>query len=309
MPGIRILKPGLLTSVQDAGRKGYEHLGIMVGGSMDDFAASWANRLVGNSLSAAVLEITLLGPTFEALDAGWMALAGADLGAMVNGIPWHPGYTRHVVPGDTVSFGRAVFGMRAYIGFAGGLDVQPVLGSRSTDLVAGFGGLEGRALLAGDELRYAGGHVEEAMAPGPTCLVSSVLRVLPASRLEGFSSGTWEKFLGGSYRVDPRSNRVGIRLDGPHILNARMAGDQTSEAIAIGSVEVPPSGELLILTKSRGSIGGYPTLAHVIAADWPVLAQLKLGSAVSFEATDVENAREVLCQQTRALEATLAKPR
>lgn len=308
MPRIRILKPGLLTSVQDAGRKGYEHLGIMVGGWMDDLAARWANRLVGNPPSAAVLEITVLGPSFEAKDPGWIALAGADLGAMVNGVPWNPGATRHVAPGDIVSFGRVVYGMRAYLGFAGGIQVDPVLGSRSTDLVSGFGGFQGRALKSGDELCYGGGPAELVSAPHATCRVSTELRVLPGVRIERLPTGSWEKFLEGTYRVDPRSNRVGIRLEGSHIWSQPMAGDHTSEAIAMGSVEVTPSGELLILMKSRGSIGGYPTVAHVIMADWPVLAQLSLGSEVSFVPTDEETARALLRQQEMMLQAELVKP-
>lgn len=305
MPSIKILKPGLLTSVQDAGRHGYEHFGVMVGGWMDDFAARWANRLVGNPLESAVLEITLMGPTFEAQDTGWLALAGADLGALVNEIPWRPGSTWRLVQGDRVTFGRKTSGMRGYLAFAGGLEIPSVLGSQSTDLVAGFGGFHGRALTVGDELFYAGGEVEPAAAPGPTCLLDPVLHVLPGVRRERFGAGVWENFLAGSFRVDHRSNRVGIRLAGMPIVSEPIDGDQISEAIAIGSVEVTPSGELLVLTKSRGSIGGYPTLAHVVMADWPILAQLVVGQAVTFVETDDAGAAALLHQRERQLQADL----
>ncbi len=308
MPSIKILKPGLLTSVQDAGRYGYEHLGVMVGGWMDDFAARWANRLVGNPLGTAVLEITLMGPTFEAQDAGWLALAGADLGATVNDVPWQPGSTRRLDPGDCVSFGRKTSGMRGYLSFAGGLEIPAVLASQSTDLVAGFGGFQGRALAIGDELFYVGSEVEPALAPVSTCILDSVLHVLPGVRHGWFKSGTWEKFLAGKFRVDHRSNRVGLRLTGTPIVSEPIDGDQVSEAIAIGSVEVTPSGELLVLTKSRGSIGGYPTLAHVVVADWPILAQLVVGQVVSFVETDESGAACLLRQRERELQADLVRP-
>ncbi len=297
MSRISVIKPGLLTSVQDAGRPGYEHVGVMVGGWLDDFAARWANRLVGNAGEAAVLEVTILGPTLEALEPGWLALAGANLGAAINGKPWAPGSSRRVQSGDRVSFGRANDGARAYLAFAGGLHVEPVWGSRSTDLVAGFGGIAGRAVQAGDVLSYAGDPGKAVRAPVETCLVGPVLHVLPGVGLHRFPPGTWERLIGGHFRVGHQSNRVGMRLTGDTILEAPPAGDHVSEGMAIGSVEVPPSGELLVLMKSRGSIGGYPTVAHVIIADWPRLAQLTPGSAVQFAEISSEDARKRLRDQ------------
>ena len=152
MARAKVVSPGLLTSVQDLGRHGYEHLGVMVGGALDDFAAIWANRLLGNPPGAAVLEATLLGPTLEALDQGYVSLTGADLGATLDGSPWPPGSVRRLAPGSVIRFSSRRRGARAYMGFAGGIDVPSVLGSRSTDLVAGFGGLGGYDVF----LRYQG---------------------------------------------------------------------------------------------------------------------------------------------------------
>lgn len=305
MSRIRVIKAGLLTSVQDAGRWGYEHVGVMVGGWLDDFAAQWANRLVGNNKGEALLEVTILGPTLEALDSGWVALAGADLDARINGEPWEPGSSRFLQPGDRVSFGRPRYGARAYLAFAGGIEVDPVLGSRATDLVSGFGGLNGRALRPGDELTYAGAPGESLRAPIQTCLIDTVVHVVPGVDLDRFPSGTWERLIGGSFRVDHRSNRVGIRLEGATILEEPLAGDHVSQGMAIGSVEVPPSGELLILMKSRGSIGGYPTLAHVITADWPRLAQLTPGTTVRFAKISQKRALSLLRDQEDLLHREL----
>lgn len=304
MGWIEVRSPGLLTTVQDRGRRGYEHLGVMVGGVLDDYAAAWANRLLGNPPDAAVLEITLVGPTLAVLEGGWAALAGADLQARVDGEPWPPGTAKKLPPGSLVSFGRAVRGARAYLAFAGGLDVPPVLDSRSTDLVSGFGGLGGRALAAGDRLRFGDLEAEPVRAPVDTCLARDVVRVLPGVRLERFPPTALERLAQGVFRVSPRSDRVGLRLEGPAVVDAPMPSDAISEAMAIGAVEVPPSGELLVLLKSRGTIGGYATLANVITADLPVLAQLRPGESVRFRVVGEEEALEAV----RSLWATLAWP-
>ncbi|MCL8206905.1 MAG: 5-oxoprolinase/urea amidolyase family protein [Actinomycetia bacterium] len=304
MGWIEVQAPGLLTTVQDRGRRGYEHLGVMVGGVLDDYAAAWANRLLGNPPEAAVLEMTLVGPTLAVVEGGWAALAGADLGARVDGEPWPPGTARRLAAGSVVRFGRAVRGARAYLAFAGGLDVPPVLGSRATDLVSGFGGVEGRALVAGDRLRFGDQEAEPARAPVDTCLVRDVVRVLPGVRLERFPPTALERLAQGVWRVSPRSDRVGLRLEGPPVVDTPMPSDAISEAMAIGAVEVPPSGELLVLLKARGTIGGYATLAHVVTADLPVLAQLRPGESVRFRVVGEDEALEAV----RRLWATLTWP-
>lgn len=304
MARFRVLAPGLLTSVQDLGRHGYEHLGVMVGGVLDDFAATWANRLVGNLASAPVLEATLLGPTLEALDDGCLSLAGADLDASVDGVPWTPGTVRQVSRGSVVRFAGTRQGARAYIAFPDGIDVPEVLGSCATDLVAGFGGLTGRPLRAGDVLRGGDRQVADVRAPVPTCLLRDAVRILPGVRLDAFPTGTLDALMAHTYTVSPHSDRVGLRLVGPAVPGAPPRGDMLSEGMVIGSVQLPPGGEPLVLLKSRGTIGGYPTLAHVITADLPSLGQLVPGDHIRFAPVTLPEALTAL----RELQARLAQP-
>lgn len=303
---INVVRPGLLTTVQDAGRKGYEHLGVMVGGWLDDWAAAWANRLVGNPLDRALLEITLLGPALTVVEEGWAALAGADLGAVVNGEEWLPGKSRWLGAGDEIRFGGARRGARAYLAFAGELAADKVFGSQSTDLVAKFGGMAGRALKSGDRLTFSGGAPNQAWAaPVDTLLLGPIIRVLPGVRLDRFPHGALERLVSGQFRVSAHSDRVGLRLEGAPVTDAPMASASLSEGMAIGAIEVPPSGELLVLMKSRGSIGGYPTLAHVIRADWPRLAQLKPGDTVEFHLVDLDEAERAMLQEQSMLSLPL----
>lgn len=300
MARAKVVSPGLLTSVQDLGRHGYEHLGVMVGGALDDFAAIWANRLLGNPPGAALLEATLLGPTLEALDPGYVSLTGADLSATLDGTPWPPGSVRRLAQGSLIRFGGRQRGARAYIGFAGGIDVPLVLGSRSTDLVAGFGGLDGRRLRAGDVLRYADDAAEPREAPVDTCLARGVVRVLPGMRVSRFPSGTLDALVAQEYVVSAQSDRVGLRLQGVPLEGAPPRGDMISEGMAIGSLQLPPEGEPLVLLKSRGTIGGYATLAHAISADLPTLGQLAPGDRVRLELVALPEALQAF-KELRAL--------
>ncbi len=303
---ISVARPGLLTTVQDAGRKGYEHLGVMVGGWLDDWAAAWANRLVGNPLDRALLEITLLGPVLTVEEEGWAALAGADLGALVNGEEWLPGESRWLGAGDEIRFSGAKRGARAYLALAGELGADRIFGSQSTDLVAKFGGIGGRALKVGDRLTFSGGAANAAWAaPLDTLQLGPVIRVLPGVRVERFPHDALERLVSGQFRVSTHSDRVGLRLEGDAVTDAPMASASLSEGMAIGAIEVPPSGELLVLMKSRGSIGGYPTLAHVIRADWPRLAQLKPGERVQFQLVDLAEAERAMAAERSMLSLPL----
>jgi len=297
MPRIRVVRSGFQASVQDAGRRGFEHLGIVVGGWSDDFAPRWANRLLGNAAGDAVLEFTMLGPDIEALDEGWAALAGADMGAKINDQLWPPGSTARFRTGDRVTFGYALDGIRAYLALAGGIEVPVVLGSRATDLVARFGGFHGRVLQPGDEIEFRGGVASQVQAPVDTCRRQKTIRILKGVRSDRFPRGSWDRLLRGSYRVGASSDRVGLRLEGPAITSSAIRGDYLSEGLAIGAIEVPPSGELLVLLKSRGSIGGYAAVAHVAAVDWPVLGQLTPGDFVRFDEVDPGTAEAMLREQ------------
>lgn len=281
MPIIEILKPGALTTVQDSGRWGYAAWGVMVGGWLDDYAALWANRLLNNPPNAALLEATLLGPTLKVEDSTWVALSGADMGAEVDGEPFFPGTSRFVEAGQTIRLGMAKLGARAYLAFAGGIAVDPVMGSRSTDLVGGFGGYQGRALRAGDRLSTLGGVATPQKALGTTCLLSSVIRVLPGLHAEQFTPASLDQLASQAHVVSPRSDRIGIRLQSA--LGDRPRAGNISQGMPMGAVQVPPSGEMVILLKSRGTIGGYPIAAQVIRRDWPILAQLRPGQSVQFQ--------------------------
>ncbi|HVA37485.1 MAG TPA: 5-oxoprolinase/urea amidolyase family protein [Candidatus Dormibacteraeota bacterium] len=304
---LRVVTPGLATTVQDRGRLGYEHLGVMVNGALDERAAAWANRLAGNDDGAAVLEMTLLGPTLkvESVAAGGngraqgasasAALAGADLSCTLNGERWPPGERREVRAGDRIACGPARRGVRAYLAIAGGIDVPEVLGSRATDVLAGIGGLNGRVLRAGDVLpvgaRAGDGRAGRyALFEAPETLMErEVVRVLPGHRAAGAARRGLTRLVDTWYRVDPRSDRVGLRLVGPKV-PAAVRGDEISEGMAIGAVEITNTGEPLLLLRSRGSIGGYPTLAVVISADIPALAQRKPGDRLRFALVDESEA-------------------
>lgn len=305
MGRIEVKEGGFLTTVQDAGRFGFEHIGITVGGWLDDVAAHWANRLLHNLPGAPLLEVTAVGPKLLACDPLWLSLAGADLGARVNGVPWLPGRTWHLSPGDEVSFaaGSGAEGLRAYLGVGGGVHVPPVLGSCSTDLMAGFGGLrQGQPLRAGDVIRGREGPGMDFTTTASTACLSSVLRVMPGPRDHRFPPDCLTGLQRMEFRVTPDSNRMGIRLKGQQPLARSLPASGVSEGMAMGSIEVPPSGEPMVLMKARGTIGGYPVLATVISADWPVLAQLRPGQAIRFAVVDAETAARALderCQQLK----------
>lgn len=301
MTRIRVIRPGLLTSIQDRGRLGYEQWGISPAGVLDDYAAGWANWLVQNPADAAVLEVTGIGPELEVLEDGALSLAGADLSATVDGRPWPPGQAQTVKAGARVKFGRRRAGFRAYLGFPGGIAVPEVMGSRSTDLTGRFGGLHGRALAAGDELAALGPVTATRNTARTTLYRRAVVRVLPGVRLDRFGDAAWPRLLTSAYRVSPASSGVGLRLQGPLLDSPR--GDWPSEGMAIGAVECPPSGNPLILLKGRGSIGGYPVIAHVIRADWPALAQLAPGETIRF----VEVSRQEALYRLGAQRARLGR--
>lgn len=297
MGRLEVKEGGFLTTVQDAGRFGFEHIGITVGGWLDDVAAHWANRLLRNPLAAPVLEVTAVGPRLLAWDPVWISLAGADLGARINGESWLPGRTWHLSPGDEVTFAplSGAKGLRAYLGIAGGVRVPPVLGSCSTDLMAGFGGLHhGQPLRTGDVIRGGeGAGVDFATEHATTCL-GSVLRVMPGPRDQRFPPDCLTRLATTAFQVTPESNRMGIRLQGEQPLARSVPSSGVSEGMAMGSIEVPPNGEPMVLMKARGTVGGYPVLATVITADWPLLAQLRPGQEVRFTVVDAEEAASAL---------------
>jgi len=282
---LEVLDGGLLTTVQDLGRRGYERYGVPVAGAMDPFALQAANALVGNPLGEAGLEITVLGPRLRAAAGCLMALAGADLDARVDGRPVPPWQALWLPAGATLNFAGRRSGCRAYLAVAGGFDLPAVLGSRSTYLRGGFGGLEGRAVRAGDRLALRAperGYAALAGRPRPPLALPAygdevTVRVVLGPQADRFTAEGVETFLGAVYEVGQASDRMGYRLRGPSI--AHLAGaDVISDGIALGAVQVPGDGQPIVMMADRQTTGGYTKIATVIGADIPLLAQCLPGA-------------------------------
>lgn len=293
-----VTSPGLLTTVQDQGRDGWRHLGVARAGAMDPHAADIANRVLGNEAGAAVLEMTVTGPALRVPRPTRIAITGAHTGATSNGRPV-PSHRPVLIAAGELSFAALRGGMRAWLAVHGGFNVPLVMDSRSTDLRGGFGGFEGRALRAGDCLEAAdfSGDSEVAlpqsvgwwMSSDDPCLDTShpiryVASPHPASA--ALSASTW--------KVGAQSNRQGLRLQGEPIIDAGHAG--VSEPVAVGSIQLPPDGQPIVLLADAQTVGGYARLGHVIAADLPRLAQAGAGTPLVFEQVDAKAARELLRQ-------------
>ncbi|MEN9934613.1 MAG: hypothetical protein RLZZ387_1192 [Chloroflexota bacterium] len=306
---LRILSGGVLTTVQDTGRPGAVRYGVPRGGAMDPFALLAANRLLGNPPGAAALEITAGGASFELLRPMVIAVTGADLGATWNGrlLPlWTAAAARR---GDQIALqGRpSPWGARAYLALQGGVDVPLVLGSRSTHLSGGFGGLHGRRLRAGDGIgaldtdtegveqggsgsdpvRLAGrfwpADARPLYGPEPT------LRFVPGPHLEHLAPGALAALGGAALRVSVTSNRMGYRLEGAHLPHAA-AVSLPSLGVIPGAIQVPPGGAPILLMADAQTTGGYPIAGCVIAADLPLAAQLLPGDALRLTPVTEEQA-------------------
>jgi biotin-dependent carboxylase-like uncharacterized protein len=305
---IRILDAGPQTTVQDLGRAGQMRYGIPPSGPVDRFAFVLTNRLVGNPDTAAALECTLMGPRFETTAAGAIAVTGADMPITVNGQE-APGWaTIAVKPGDVVKLGPARTGVRSYIGFAGGLDVPLVLGSRSTYLRGRIGGQAGRALKKGDDLAvFASGPVQSrrvARQAIPDYTGEPVIRAVLGPQDDRFTAEGLQALFGGRYEVLPQSDRMGARLRGPKIEHAR-GHDIISDGIALGSIQVPGDGQPIVLLVDRQSTGGYTKVATTCSSDIWRVGQARPGQALRFQRIGVEQAHRLLRESDAALEAAV----
>jgi biotin-dependent carboxylase-like uncharacterized protein len=307
---LEVLDGGLLTTVQDLGRAGYERYGMPVAGAMDTFALRVANRLVGNLPDAAALEITLAGPRLQVTEKCLIAAAGADLGLRVNGWDLPPWMAVFVRRGWVIEFVGRRSGCRAVLAVAGGIDVPPVMGSRSTYLSGGFGGFEGRKLLRADLVSIgrvsfhlperAGRTFPQRFIPGYSD--APQIRVVLGPQDDYFTAEGIATFLSSEYAVSSASDRMGCRLQGPKIIHKSETGI-ISDGIPLGAVQVPPDGQPIVMMADRQTTGGYPKIATVIGADMPMLAQCVPGqSAVRFKAISVEEAQAGYRRMMRALE-------
>jgi antagonist of KipI len=309
---VHVVKPGMLTTIQDAGRWGFQSRGVPVAGPMDPYSHRVANALAGNTTDAATLEVTLLGPELEFDDERIVAIAGARFDVSIDGSPasmLEPFRTR---PGSRLTFGRRVDGARAYVAISGGIATPSVLGSRATHLISAMGGVDGRALRAGDALplgrhdarvKPQGPHVVRGSGPAPGDASAPVrVRVLPGPQVEYFAADALVRLQSAPYIVSSKSDRMGFRLEGAVLPHARGA-DITSDATPLGVLQVPASGLPILLMADRQTTGGYPKIATVITADLAVAGQLGPGDALRFEVCSPREAMAALIRQERTLMA------
>lgn len=304
--GITVISPGILTTVQDKGRFGYQAFGVSASGEMDPRSAATANILVDNEENEAVLECTVMGPQLQFDEDEYIAIAGGDLGPTVDGKPI-PNYAAvKVGAGQTLRFTGPKSGCRCYIAFAGGLDIPVIMGSRSTNMKAKIGGFEGRKLGKGDKIGFRAPKSElknpdlRSMAPEFVPRSEYTLRVILGPQDDMFTDAGVETFLNQSYKVTPEFDRMGCRLDGP-VIEHKNGGDIISDGIAFGAVQVPSSGLPIIMLADRQTTGGYTKIATVITADFRILGQLKAGDAVRFQKVSVAAAEEALIAERKSL--------
>ena len=305
MAVIRVMEPGLFTTVQDLGREGYGSMGVSPSGAADAVSLRIGNRLVGNGEGAAGLEMTLLGGTFEFPDGVVLALAGSDFGATLDGKPAELWATFEAKAGQVLKMGPTRTGARCYLSVQGGIEVKAFLGSASTHISSGLGGVEGRALRKGDVLKTgaASGSARQRRLSARALKELEprrVLRVTPGSQSEWFSEAAKRLFYAGRYGVAEESNRMGIRLKGEAALQTP-GGEMISEGVSLGAIQVPEGGQPIILFVEQQTTGGYPTIANVISADFHSLGQLRPRDEVRFERVDWETARNLLREQEEIL--------
>ncbi|MGX1886768.1 5-oxoprolinase subunit C family protein [Streptomyces sp. NPDC055287] len=276
-----VVRAGALTSVQDRGRPGHAHLGVPRSGALDRPASDLANRLVGNPVEAAVLETTLNGCAVRPRCAVTVAVTGAPCRVTVDGRPAAWGAPVRVAAGEVLELGHAASGVRSYLAFAGGIACEPVLGSRSTDLLSGLGpaALTDRAVLA-----LGGGPGQPAYADavpwqGPPREL--VLRAGPGPRTDWFTARAQRTLTTAVYRVSSASNRIGLRTDGPPLERA-VHGELPSEGMVLGAVQVPPDGRPVIFLADHPTTGGYPVIAVVRERDLAAAAQAAPGTPIRF---------------------------
>jgi biotin-dependent carboxylase-like uncharacterized protein len=310
---LEVLDGGVLSTVQDAGRPDWTHLGVPPSGATDPRSLAVANLLLGNDRGAAAIEVTLGGARFVATQPGTIALAGAELGAWV-----HPdrrlavGRTHRLAAGDQLVFDGAadasVVGSRCYIALEGGVDVPVVLGSRSTCLPGGFGGLDGRPLRSGDEVR---GRDATRIDPRPDIAwpeegpTPSLRDGVAELRFVAGPSDGFEAVAAIEWRVSAAADRVGVRLDAPTLPN-EIGGETLTHGVPRGAIQVPPDGRPIILSADHQTTGGYRVVGVVISADLPLVGQLRPGAPVRLVAVTLEVADAALRADAALLDAVAA---
>ena len=319
---MKVRRPGLLTTVQDLGRHGYQRDGVSVGGAMDVMALRVANLLVGNPDGAAALEFALLGPTIEFTQGHLIAICGGRMSPVIGGKPVPEGRPVLVRAGAVLSFGGCTQGACACMAVAGGIDVPVVLGSRGTHLRAGFGGLGGQALRVGDTLPVGApselsiristglaGRTElfvptewsVSAAALPRYAANPTIRTTRGSHFGLFDEESRKAIFGRRFRIAPQSDRMGYRLAGPRLALARPY-EPISEPVCAGTIQVPPEGQPIVLMADRQTTGGYPRIGQVITVDLPLIAQSKAGETLTFAEVSLEDAERLFAARERTIE-------
>ena len=306
-------KAGVLTSVMDLGRTGYQRHGVVVGGALDRFAARVVNAIVGNEEDAAVLEFAQLGPEIVFERDVLVAWTGADYAAWLGKGPLHREKAVRVAAGERLWFGPARRGLRGWLAVAGGLDVPIVLGSRSTYRRAQIGGFEGRRLRDGDRVplgtpsqwaqeRLRSGPPVSSWSVRPETLVkmpeAGVVRAVPGPEWEWFTIDAREQFYFTTWKVTKDADRMGVRLQGPELARTD-AREMISEAAPEGAVQVPAGGTPIVLLASRQTVGGYPRIACVASVDLCRVAQFTPGTSIRFELITLDTAHGLLAERER----------
>lgn len=302
--GIRVLKAGMLTTVQDLGRNGYQSQGFSVAGVMDVRSFKIANLLLDNPENEAVLEFTLIGPTLQFTSETIIAITGGDFQPTINGNP-APMYTAlYMNRGDILKFGSARTGSRGYIAFSSYLDIPVVMGSRCTNLKSNIGGFKGRKLHDEDYIsfrikrRYLPFFLSRKLDLDEFDQEEATLRVVLGPQNDMFTKEGVRTFLNEEYTVTSDFDRMGCRLDGPFIAS-KNGSDIISDGIAFGSVQVPSHGKPIILLADRQTTGGYAKIATVATVDIPKLVQRKTDHKIHFKAISVEEAQKLYLDEEK----------
>jgi biotin-dependent carboxylase-like uncharacterized protein len=321
MSSVIVRSGGLSTTVQDAGRDGQYAIGMPPSGAMDQYSFAVANLLVGNPSGAAALEATYIGPELEFTDSRSVAVTGADSGVTINDEPAATWQTLRVSPGDVLAVRQVRAGARPYIAVSGGIDVPSYLGSRSTYMLTGIGGFQGRALSDGDRLSL--GEVTPAPAPGtelpaelrPEFPETTVVRLVVGLCAYRLTERALESFLGTDWKVTKDADRVGYRLRGGSLEFIEReqpfgAGSDQANVVdlgyPVGSVQVPGGDEPIVLLNDAVTGGGYATIGTVISADRDLMAQTRTGSRVHFAAVDIDGAMAARRERRARLEKARA---
>lgn len=297
MSGFKVIQPGLLTLIQDAGRFGHHRIGLTTGGPLDSQAFKWANRLVDNPLNTTALEISFGGLVLQADTDAQIVLTGAEMPLKINGVEQDRWHAHKVKTGDKIEVGFSAQGARAYLAVSGGFQVEHSFSSSATVTREGIGGFTGEKLQQGDFLNcsasttHRGFRLAETHRPDYADNIS--LRVITGYQQNAFSDYQKRLFFSSEYKVTDRADRMGYRLEGPEVKPT--IDGILSEGICHGAIQVPADGQPIVLLNDRQTIGGYPKIGAMIAMDTARMAQLLPGSRISFDEITIDDAHNLHC--------------